>query len=101
MPGPVLVSWSGGKDCCMALHALRAEGHDVAGLLTTIRQEDATVGMHGIPRDLIARQAAALGLPVTFVEVPAGASNAVYGRALASGLAPIADAGTRTVAFGD
>jgi diphthamide synthase (EF-2-diphthine--ammonia ligase) len=35
----VLVSWSGGKDSCMALHTLRSAGdYEVVGLLTTVRQ---------------------------------------------------------------
>lgn len=86
----------------MALHALRSDGaYDVVGLLTTVRQEDGRVGMHGVSRDLIARQAAALGLPLTIVEVPAGASNAVYEQCVAAALAPIQAAGVRTIAFGD
>ncbi len=98
----VLVSWSGGKDSCMALHALRSAGeYDVAGLLTTVRQEDGRVGMHGVPRDLIERQASALGLPLMIVELQQGASNAVYEQVVAGALAPVQAAGVRTIAFGD
>jgi uncharacterized protein (TIGR00290 family) len=98
----VLVSWSGGKDSCMALHTLRSAGdYEVVGLLTTVRQEDGRVGMHGVSRDLIELQARAFGLPVTIVEVPVGASNIVYEQALAAGLQPSIDAGVRTLAFGD
>lgn len=98
----VVVSWSGGKDSCMALAALRAgREHDVVGLLTTVRREDGRVAMHGVSRDLIERQAAELGLPVTIVEVPAGASNTVYEQAVAAALPPLVEAGVSTVAFGD
>lgn len=98
----VLVSWSGGKDSCMALHALLVAGeYDVAGLLTTVRQEDGRVGMHGVFRELIERQAVALGLPVTIVEVPADASNVLYEQIVATALAPIQAVGVQTIAFGD
>lgn len=86
----------------MALHALRVAGeYDVAGLLTTVRREDGRVGMHGVSRELIERQAAALGLPLTIVEMPAGASNVLYEQVVAAALAPIQAAGVRTIAFGD
>ena len=99
---PVLMSWSGGKESCMALHALRsAGGHEVAGLLTTVNREDGRVAMHGVAQELIERQAAALGLPLTVVEVPAGASNAVYERTLARALLPMLAGRLQTIAFGD
>lgn len=98
----VIVSWSGGKDCCMALHTLRAsDEYEVAGLLAIVRQEDGTVGMHGVSCDLIARQAEALGLPLTVAELPDGASNLVYEQIVAAALAPLIGEGIRTVAFGD
>ena len=37
---PVLLSWSGGKDSALALHALRqTPGVEVAGLLTTVTED--------------------------------------------------------------
>lgn len=98
----VLLSWSGGKDSCMALHVLRGvSSYEVAGLFTTVRREDGRVAMHGVSRELIERQAAALELPLTVVEVPSGASNLVYEALLAAALRPMTGAGLRTVAFGD
>ena len=99
---PTLVSWSGGKDCCMALYALqRADLHEVRALLSTVSEIDHRIGMHGVHRDLIERQAAALALPLDQVPIPTGASNATYEAAVATGLARHRAAGVEAIAFGD
>ena len=57
--------------------------------------------MHGVRRELLWRQARAVGLPLVEVEIPAECSNDVYeqrmGQALAE--APLAEVGT--IGFGD
>ena len=35
----VIVHWSGGKDCCTALHKVVEQGHEVASLVTYIYME--------------------------------------------------------------
>lgn len=102
MREPALLSWSGGKDSCLALHALQRSGHyQVAGLLTTIGRDDDQVAIHGVPRALILAQAAALGLPVDFVALPPAADNRTYEQAVAAALDRPHLAGISTVAFGD
>lgn len=97
-----MVSWSGGKDSCLALHALRsAGGRDIAALITTVTLASGEVAMHGVSRELIGRQAAALGLRVDVVELPAGASNRVYEEVMSAHLLPLAREGVSTMAFGD
>ena len=62
---PILLAWSGGKDCLMALQRLRADPHwRVVGLLTTVTRQFERVAMHGIRRAVLHAQAAALGLPL-------------------------------------
>jgi uncharacterized protein (TIGR00290 family) len=98
----VVLSWSGGKDSALALWAMREElGTPPTALLTTITEEDGRVGIHEVPVELIRAQAAAAGLPLVEVRVPAAASNRVYEERLGAALAapPLADAGT--VAFAD
>lgn len=80
---PVILSWSGGKDCLMALAALqRADTHRVVALVTSVAKLDGAaeehVPQHDTSAPLIARQAAALDLPLRLVEIPVGASNAAY-----------------------
>jgi uncharacterized protein (TIGR00290 family) len=102
MREPVLLSWSGGKDCTLALHELRASPVvEVAGLLTTIGEKDGRIAIHGVHRELLERQARALGLPLHLVPIPDACPNAVYEARVAAALAPHRDRGVRRVAFGD
>lgn len=96
-----LVSWSGGKDACAALHALQGEGATIAGLLTTLAPDPLRVGVHEVGVELIRRQAAVLRLPLHEAPVPAAAGNAAYEAALARALRPLTRAGADALAFGD
>src|SRR5215218_9443254 len=59
------MSWSTGKDSTYALHVAREElGIDVVALLTTISADHDRVSMHAVRRQLLERQAEALGLPL-------------------------------------
>lgn len=99
---PVLMCWSGGKDSCMALHALqRSPEHQVTALLTTVTRDHDRISMHGVRRELLEAQADALGLPLDIAYIPAGASNADYEAAMAAALGRHHARGVRTVAFGD
>ena len=87
MPTPILVSWSGGKDAAWTLHALQADPHyDVIGLLTTVTDEYDRVAMHGIRRDVLHAQAAAVGLPLIEARLPRGADNTTYEASFANAL---------------
>jgi len=102
MQTPVLMCWSGGKDSARALHELLSDPSvRVVGLLTTITREFDRVSMHGVRRELVERQASALGLPLSVVEIPSPCSNADYEAAMSRALAPFLEAGVRDVAFGD
>src|SRR5437016_4334759 len=70
----VLVSWSGGKDSCLALEAIRRTRR-VAALLTTITREFDRISMHGVRSVLLERQAESLGLPLHKVFISKGAGN--------------------------
>lgn len=98
----VLVSWSGGKDSCLALHELLQSGeYEVAALLTTVACDIERVQMHGVRSVLLERQAECLGLPLRQVHVRAGATNEEYERALAGALSEYLDRGIDSVVFGD
>ncbi len=72
----------------------------VTTLLTTV-DERALVGVHGVPVALIEQQAAALGCALRTVEVPRGASNAVYEARLLEALGALRAEGTLAAAAGD
>jgi len=57
------MSWSGGKDSCLALYELqKAQEYRVAALLTTVTRDYDRISMHGVRRVLLERQASSLGL---------------------------------------
>lgn len=79
VPTPTLLSWSGGKDCLMALAALRDDpAWRVVALLTTITGKFERVSMHGIRRDVLQAQVAAIGLPLIECRIDWPSSNAAY-----------------------
>jgi len=95
-----LVSWSSGKDSAHALALVRSE-LDIAGLLTTVTAAYDRVAMHGVRRELLARQADACGLPLYAVELPAPCPNEVYERELSAALTRARADGITHVVFGD
>jgi uncharacterized protein (TIGR00290 family) len=105
MPSPpeiAVLSWSGGKDSALALDAALADpALRVAGLLTTVTDGYDRVSMHGVRRSLLEAQAAALGLPLSVVRIPARATNEAYEQATLEALARCHASGVSRVLFGD
>lgn len=100
--GRVVLSWSGGKDCALALRELLKDGHiDVVGLFTTVTEGHDRVSMHGIRRVLVEAQSASLAIPVRTVYIPKDCTNEAYERTMASEMGRLLDEGVCTVAFGD
>lgn len=98
----ILVSWSGGKDCAMALwELLKSPDYEVVGLLAGLAEDDRKVAMHGTPGELIEAQAAAMGLPLACYYLPRGCSNEVYLSRLHEALGAFREQGVVRVAFGD
>jgi uncharacterized protein (TIGR00290 family) len=104
MTEPVIVGWSGGKDCTLALREIvRGARYTVASLLTTVTREYERVSMHGVRRSLLRAQAASLGLPLYEVELSPQCSNTEYEAAMDAALTELraATPGIERVAFGD
>jgi uncharacterized protein (TIGR00290 family) len=96
------MSWSGGKDSCLALRELlQSPDYRVAALLTTVTRDYGRVQMHGVRRALLERQAAALGLPLHEVFIDRGATNEEYEAKMGEALALYRERGIERVAFGD
>lgn len=56
-------NWSGGKDSALALQMiLNADEFEVIALLTTVYEETLKSSMHGIPLELLNRQAESIGI---------------------------------------
>lgn len=58
---PAFVSWSGGKDSCLALHRARSSGLRVVALLNVIDEEGRRTRSHGLPPAFVGSQARSLG----------------------------------------
>ena len=99
--GPVVLSWSSGKDAAWALHELRRAGADVVGLLTTVNAPARRVAMHAVRTSLLRAQARAVGVPLHVVALPWPCTNDDYERLMGGAVRTMRDAGVRHVAFGD
>jgi uncharacterized protein (TIGR00290 family) len=98
----ILLSWSSGKDSAWSLHVLRQRReYEVVGLLTTFNQVADRVAMHAVRRELVERQAAAVGLPLWAVPLPWPCSNEQYEQLMAETCAKAVGEGIEGVAFGD
>jgi len=97
---PVVVSWSGGKDSCLALAEI-GRTNRVAALLTTITSDFDRISMHGVRNVLLERQAQSLGLPLHKVFISKGAGNEEYERKTSEALESFRDRGINSVVFGD
>jgi len=100
----VVLSWSGGKDSALALHALQQDPSlTVVGLLTTITTEYDRISIHGVRRSLLHAQAASLGLPLFESRLKPASSNEDYEAAFNVSLGEIrrAEPEVAHIAFGD
>ncbi len=95
-----IISWSGGKDCTLALWHAR-DKYDIGALLTTVTREFDRISMHGVRVELLRRQASSLGIPLTLVEIPYPCSNDIYERAMKDAWAESQHQGVANVICGD
>ncbi len=90
----------------MALYELRKNHHyEIVSLLTTISREYERISHHGVRTELLEQQAAAVGVPLRKLYLPSTdpgpCTNKEYEAAMKTVMMEYADAGIRTVAFGD
>lgn len=92
----VAVSWSGGKDSCLALYQLLKENYEVVCLLSMVSEEHARNHAHGIQLEILRLQAEALGLPLILVD-----SAGEYELSLKKSLIELKEQfGVESIAFG-
>jgi uncharacterized protein (TIGR00290 family) len=94
---PFFCSWSGGKDCCLALELGVEAGARPAVLFTIMDETGARSHSHGLTVASLQVQADALGLPLLVRR----ASWATYEDAFMDGLAEIRATGIVDGVFGD
>lgn len=103
MKDRVILSWSGGKDSAMALHALLESGrYEVVSLLTTVSEQYGRVSHHGVRVELLEQQAEALGICLHKLYLPgAFCSFEDYEAIMTKAMLEYSNKGILIVAFGD
>lgn len=96
-PPAYALSWSGGKDSAHALRRALDRGLRVTHLFNIFEASSGRVRFHGVPRELIAVQAEAVGLDL--VQVPASPGD--FEEAFRRVLDRLADLGMAGVVFGN
>jgi diphthine-ammonia ligase len=90
------ISWSGGKDCCTALHRAAA-GFDVVCMLTMVNEDGSRSRSHGLRPEVLAAQAGRLGLPM----ITGACTWSTYTEEFVRALRRVADLDVTHVIFGD
>ncbi len=98
---PFALSWSGGKDSALVLRSLRSQLLEPEALITTVTETYERISMHGVRRELLARQAEELGIALVEVLIPPDCVNEVYDARMAEAFAAAPLSGVEAVAFGD
>jgi uncharacterized protein (TIGR00290 family) len=93
---PALVSWSGGKDACVALHRARAQ-YDIVAALTMMDERGTRSRSHGLRADVLQAQVQAMGL--RWITRPCGWDD--YEARFIDALHEAREAGIRALVCGD
>lgn len=93
----IIVSWSGGKDSCLACYKAIKMGYNVCYLLNTISTEYKRVRFHGTKDILIQKQAQAIGIPLLQIETTANYYEKEFKEAVRS----VLPNGIKGMVFGD
>jgi len=97
VPGGYIVSWSGGKDSCLALYKAIQKGYKVSYILNFISKEFKRVSFHGTEAKLIKLQSEALEIPLLQKETTPDGYEKEFKEAV-RGLIP---KGIKGIIFGD
>lgn len=92
-----VVSFSGGKDSCLALWRARQAGLDVRAVVNVLEETGERNRSHGVPRSLLEAQARALGVEL----VAPAASWRGYEATFVQALAELRSRGFEVAVFGD
>lgn len=92
------VSWSGGKDCMLAMHNFMKNPENRVVSLINMCDEDGVMSRsHGIKSDLIKMQALCMGIPIT--QEPIGKNG--YEESFKKAINSLKDQGINAGVFGD
>ena len=91
------VSWSGGKDCCLAAYQAKPQGIEIVYLLNMVTADKKLSCSHGIAAQWLLLQAEAMGIPL--LQFPTTGDN--YQSVFIGALKELKYDGVTTGVFGD
>lgn len=95
-------NWSSGKDSAFALYkALKSEIYDIRCLFTVIKRDGSKIAMHEIGMELLKRQAEAIGIPLTVLELDVTSSPNEYKMSMEMQMEKFKKEQISTALFGD
>jgi uncharacterized protein (TIGR00290 family) len=102
-PSKALLSWSGGKDSALSLYEISGtKNFKIEALLTTLTRDFNRISMHGVRRELLHLQVAAIGLSLEEVWISKDAPNIEYENQMRNALTKYKnELGVFNVIFGD
>jgi len=95
----VIVSWSGGKDSCLACYKAMGKGYPIGFLLNLISKEYQRCCFHGIQKELIHLQANLIGVPLFQKEV--SINMELYEKEFKEAVLYLKTKGAKGMVFGD
>jgi len=95
----VIVSWSGGKDSCLACYKAMEKGYQIGFLLNLISKEFQRCCFHGIQKELIHLQANLIGAP--FYQKEMSIDMDLYEKEFKEGVLYLKTKGAKGMVFGD
>jgi len=95
------MNWSGGKDSALAFYKAKQQGISVEALVTSVNSGTDRISMHGVRRELLEKQAAAIGLPLHTIELPEMPGMQAYEEAVHSKHKALKQLGFSQAIFGD
>ncbi len=90
-------SWSGGKDCCLALHRAASEGFQIEILLTMLTEDGKRSRSNGVALSVLEAQAGALGAHL----IACATSWIDYERTFRQAVDQARSLGATAIVFGD
>jgi uncharacterized protein (TIGR00290 family) len=93
------MSWSGGKDSCLALYKALNQGIEIKFLLNFISRKYQRGCFHGISKDLITAQAKAIGIEL--VQFAVSDDMQTYEQEFKTAVNELKSKGAREMVFGD
>lgn len=95
-------NWSTGKDSALALYyLLQNTNYKVDSLFTSVNAHYNRVSMHGLRKELLEQQIAAIGIPSKTIELPEQPTNVQYEILMKEKVNELLAEGYECAAFGD